>query len=249
MKVYVTKITKQQLLNIPETERVLFLQFGHTCNELTFFNKLLMFVSDPNTHGVENKGMVVQSMIVARVYIGKVFETWRMLENDLFSTNLMPDLITNLPEEAKISLDNLKQYFGRNNLLSTIRNKFSFHYLSDHINETLESFDDNKEFTLILGKAYANTVHHFAEEIVSVAMLEKTKKPTAKEAMDILIGDLVNVGGEMINFLGQALTTIFIMRVGQDWHEFEWKDYEITSEVKLNEFTIPYFINESTHNA
>ena len=69
-------------------------------------------VSDPKLEGVEGKGMTVQSMIVARIFIGKVFESWLMLERHLFKTKLMLELDSLLSEEAKNTLSELKKYFG-----------------------------------------------------------------------------------------------------------------------------------------
>lgn len=176
MKVYEIKLTKRQLLSLPEMERPLFFQLGHVFNEISFLNKLLFMVSNTEAGGLESKGTTVQSMIVARIFVGKVFEAWRMLEKELLSTRLMLDLDKHLPDEAKQELQHLKRYFGRNNLLATIRNKFSFHYLSEHIDEVMNAVEDDREFRLVLGDSNANSVHEFAEEIVSFGMLQRTDK-------------------------------------------------------------------------
>lgn len=174
MDVYEIKITKAQLQSLPEAERILVLQFGHVCNELSFLNKLLLLVSDTETKGLEKKAMATQAMIVARLYIGKVFEAWRMIQRDYFGSQLSKTLDAELDDQGKRSLEALKTYFGGNNLLSSIRNDFSFHYWAEHLPKTMSAFDDSREFQLILGGAYANTLHKFSEEFVTVAMLEAT---------------------------------------------------------------------------
>ncbi len=175
MEVFEINITKSQLESLPKEERTLVLQFGHVCNELSFLNKLLLIVSDTETEGLRNSGMVAQSMIVARIFIGKVFEAWRMLERDFFSSKLSKEIEPLLPEEGKNNLKQLKQYFGKSNLISIIRNQYSFHYISDHMKDILKPFDDKRTFKLIVGPGYANTLHHFSEEIISTSMLSKTE--------------------------------------------------------------------------
>lgn len=241
MDVYEIKITKGQLQSLPEAERILVLQFGHVCNELTFLNKLLLLVSDTETKGLEKKAMATQAMIVARLYIGKVFEAWRMIQRDYFGSQLSKTLDTELDEEGKKSLEALKTYFGRNNLLSSIRNNFSFHYWAKHLPKTMSAFDDSRKFQLILGGAYANTLHKFSEEFVTVAMLEASGEREAQAAMDRVIGDLVSVGGKMIDFLGHGLAAVFQSRLGKSWEDFEYTVHKIEPKENIETFKVPFF--------
>ena len=233
MKVYEIKLTTQQLSRLPKLERPLFFQLGHVFNEISFLNKLLLLVSNTNAVGLERKGMAAQSMIVARIFIGKVFEAWLMIERELLKTKLMPDLDKHLPDEAKQALQNLKKYFGKNNLLSAIRNKFSFHYLSEHIDEILDTFEDNREFKLIIGNSNANTLHDFAEEIVTFAMLQKTGEQSAQSAMDRIIGDLVETSGTLLTFIGHLSAAIFHLRFGKSWDDFHWIEHEVEAPKNL----------------
>jgi hypothetical protein len=249
MKIYEIKLTKGQLSSLPENERPLFFQLGHVFNELSFLNKLLYMVSDPELEGVERKGMTVQSMIVARIFIGKVFESWLMLERQLFNTNLMLELNSHLPDEAKEALNELKKYFGKNNLLSTIRNKFSFHYLSEHIEDVLNSTEDEKELSLILGVTGANTLHDYAEQIVSFGMLQKTSEESWQAAMDKIIGDLIRVSGLLKSFIGHLSASIFHLRLGQSWDDFNWVEHELNDLKNLEGFKIPFFFEENENES
>lgn len=241
MDVYEIKITKSQLQSLPEAERILVLQFGHVCNELSFLNKLLLMVSDTKTKGLEKKAMATQAMIVARLYIGKVFEAWRMIQRDYFGSQLSKTLDTELDEEGKKSLKALKSYFGKNNLLSCIRNDFSFHYWAEHLPKAMDAFDDSREFQLILGGAYANTLHNFSEEFVTVAMLQASGESEAQAAMDRVIGDLVSIGGKMIDFLGHGLAAVFQNRLGKSWEDFEYTVHKIEPKESIETFKVPFF--------
>jgi len=241
MDVYEIKITKKQLQSLPDVERILVLQFGHVCNELSFLNKLLLMVSDTEAEGLEKKAMVAQAMIVIRLYIGKVFEAWRMLERDYFGSKLSKSLDTKLGPKGKSSLEALKTYFVKKNLLSSIRNDFSFHYWAEHLPKAMNAFDDSREFQLILGEAYANTLHKFSEEFVTVAMLEASGESEPQAAMDKVVGDLVFVGRKMIDFLGHGLAAVFESRLGKSWEDFEYTVHKIEPKENIEKFKVPFF--------
>jgi hypothetical protein len=241
MEVLEIKITKSQLEGLPEKERTLVLQFGHVCNELSFLNKLLIIVSNTETEELRNSGMVVQSMIVARIFIGKVYEAWNMLDRDFFKSKLSKEIEPLLPEEGKKCLKQLKKYFSKNNLISTIRNQYSFHYTSNHMKSILDPFDNKRKFKLILGPNYANTLHHFSEEIISTSMLSKTELNNPQEAMAKIIDDLVLVSGNMAQFLGYGLAQIFVLRLDKSWEDFEYKKHEIDVKEQLIDFKLPFF--------
>lgn len=241
MDVYEITITKAQLQSLPDTERVLVLQFGHVCNELTFLNKLLLIVSDTDTKGIENMAMVTQSMIVIRLFIGKVFEAWRMLGRDYFGNQLSKTLDTELSEEGKKALKALKSYFGKSNLLSTIRNDFSFHYWSDHLTDAMNTFEDSKEFKWIHGSAYANSLFKFSDEFVSVAMLGASGGSEAEAEIKRIIGDLITVSGDMNTFLVNGIATVFKKRLGESWEDFDYTTHKITPNENIRTFRVPFF--------
>jgi len=241
MDVHEITITKSQLESLPDAERILVLQFGHVCNELSFLNKLLLMVSDTNTVGLENQAMVTQSMIVIRLYIGKVFEAWKMLDRDYFGNKLSKSLDKRLDQEGKNSLLALKRYFGRENLLSTIRNDFSFHYWADHLPKAMDAFDSSSEFQLILGQNYANTLFKFSDQFVTAGMLEASGRDAPRAAMDKVVGDLVSIGGKMIDFLGHGLAAVFENRLGKSWEDFGYKIHKIEPKENIEKFKVPFF--------
>lgn len=241
MDVYEIRISKKQLQSLPDVERVLVLQFGHVCNELSFLNKLLLIVSDTASQGLKKKAMVTQAMIVVRLYAGKIFEAWKMLERDYFKSQLSRSLDAKLSPEGKRSLGALKTYFGRNNLLSSVRNDFSFHYWSKHFPEAMNAFDDSREFYLILDKASANTLHSYSEDFVTVAMLQASGESEPQAAMDKVFGDLLFVGGKMIDFLGHGLVAVFENRLGKSWKDFEYTVYKIEPDADIEKFKLPFF--------
>ncbi len=233
------KITKAELQTLTDFERTLVLQFGHVCNELTFLNKLLIVVNGANALGLEKTAMDMQTMIVIRLYVGKLFEAWQMLERDYLSNPLSRSL--DIEPRGAASLEAMKVYFGRKNLLCGLRNNFSFHYSSKHLSKAMDSFDDSREFQLFCGQTYANTLHSYSEEFVTVSMLEASGEKTLQLAMNKIGEDLVSIGGKMIDFLGYSLAAIFEYRLGKSRHDLESLIHKIEPKANIEVFRVPFF--------
>ncbi len=249
MKVSRVVVPNDKFLRMPEAERVLLVQLGHLCNELSFFSKLLLFASDLNAQGVERHAMVTQSMIIARIFIGKIFEAWRMIERDFFGSRLSKDLGLALSQDGKEGLSKLKLYFGQSNLISTIRNTYSFHYRADNIEATLRALPTNKSLEMFLGENYSNTLYYFCEEIVSTAMLSAASETEPQKAMDRIIGELVKVSGYLIDFTGHTMAAIFELHLGKSWENFETEDIEVDTPSSLDRIKIPFFIHYSEESS
>ncbi len=86
MDIFTTRFSKRQINKLSPIERTLVFQLGHVCNELAFLHKLLPIVSDTEQEGVERTGATAQAMIVARIFVGKVFEAWLMLTKEYFGS-------------------------------------------------------------------------------------------------------------------------------------------------------------------
>ena len=233
------KITKAELQTLTDFERILVLQFGHVCNELTFLSKLLIVVNDANATGLEKTAMDAQAMIVIRLYIGKLFEAWRMLERDYLRNQLSRSLV--IDPIGAASLQEMKAYFGRKNLLCGLRNNFSFHYSSKHLSKAMDAFDDSREFQLFCGETYTNTLHSYSEEFVTVSMLEASGEKTLKLAMNKIGEDLVFIGGKMIDFLGYSLAAIFEYRLGKSRHDLGASIHKIEPKENIEAFRVPFF--------
>lgn len=214
MEVRDIKISKRQLQALPDMERVIVIQFGHICNELSFLNKLLLTVNHDVTEEIEQRVLNAQATIVIRLYIGKVFEGWRVVEDAYFKSQLSKTMDSALHSKGRESLDRLKQYFGRSNLMSTIRNKFSFHYLSEHIPETMADIEDDTELHFISSALSMNSLYSYSEDITILGILRLTDESNVRAALNKVVGDLAHVGGDMIIFLGDAVATVFFKHFG-----------------------------------
>ena len=159
-----------------------------------------------------------------------------------FETASHGPLDATLGPEIKSSLRSLKTYFGKkDNLLSCIRNNFSFHYLEERLPKVMTAFDNSHQFHLILSSAYANTLYKFADELVTVAMLQTSRETDPQAAMNSVVGDLFSVSGKMIDFLGYGLAAALNNRLGGAWGDFERVVHKIEPRENIKKFKVPFF--------
>jgi hypothetical protein len=151
-----------------------------------------------------------------------------------------------LQEDAAEALIRLSKAFGSSNLLATVRNKFSFHYLSDHIEEILSLMVDSQELRIIGASSYDNTLYSFAENIVTYGILNKTDQPDPQAAMDVLIGSLVTVSGDLLNYSSHLLGAILYERLGDKLVEVANEREHFKVEANLEEFKMPFFFTRGS---
>lgn len=241
MQILETEIRKEEFTRLSESEQVLLFQFGHACNEITYLINLLRITFDSNAEGLNKTIMRSRSMIVVRILVGKIFESWRMIERDFFNSKLSKDMEKTISQKGKESLDDLKEYFGKRNLMSDIRNNYSFHYSSAQFTATMSAIDGKQKFKLFLSKEKSNCLYAFAEDFITLSMMNKVNNSDFASGMDQIVSDAINVGLSMITFLTYTLSDVLILRIGKRWKEFPQVMHEIEPEYSFGEFSLPSF--------
>ena len=186
-------ISKRQLYTIPEEERTLMILLGHLSNETNILHKLLIFCQTEVDSDIVRKAHTSQALLIARIYVGKLFEGWRMLGKIFFASKLSKEYEPLLSETGKSALNNLKQYFGKKNLIEEVRNSYSFHYTSEEVAEQLNLFDDDTVFETFVANDIANSLNYLSEEIVSRAMLNRIDSKNDFTAMTRFMDELLEV--------------------------------------------------------
>jgi hypothetical protein len=243
MIIHKVAITKQQLSLFPEKERVLFIQIGHLANELTTLTKLLIYAHTDSSIDAVRKAYTMQASVIARICIGKVFEGWRLLETNLFASSLSQKYEAKLSTEGSESLQKLKRYFGKKNLISEIRNRFSFHNPSfEDVRGLLVSIPEEAELHMYLGTQQANSNYYLSEEIISRAMLNYVESDSLHEAMDRMHKELSEVSGWLVEFCGHCMVALSEEYWGQSKQDLSVEEINVESQGNIREFTIPFFV-------
>lgn len=111
-----------------------------------------------------------QSFIIARLLAGKLWEGWELMRKAYFSTKLSLMIESKLPEDTKDALGNLKKYFGKKNVIDSVRNEFAFHYNAQRVRTQLFLVEETDNLKIYAAET-EDVLFQFSEIIVGSAML------------------------------------------------------------------------------
>ena len=243
MVIHKVTISKEQLNLLPEKERVFFIQIGHLANELTILTKLLIYAHSDSEIDAVRKAYTTQASVISRICIGKIFEGWRLLESSLFASGLSKKYETKLSPTGSESLKKLKKYFGKKNIISEIRNRFSFHNPSfEEVRDLLASIPEEAELAMYLGTQVANSNYYLSEEIISRAMLTCVASQSLEHAMDKMHKELSEVSVWLVEFCGHCMVALSDEHWSQCKEDLRLEQISVKSQGNIRDFTIPFFV-------
>ena len=243
MKVYEIPISKQQLDSIPADERLFFIQIGHLANELSTLNRLLLFVSNTTgTTELERRARNSQALLLVRLCSGKLFEGWQMLQRDYFGSKVSREYDRLLDESGKNSLNEIKRYFSKNNLIKDLRDNFAFHYPSDDLQNQLQDTKDTGTLYIYLGYAHGNSFYSFADVLVGSAMMSKVQRADSQQAMDALFADPINAIKWFLDFIGSCMIILVEKYLGTTVEALSTNTIEVPNTKKWEDVQVPFFL-------
>lgn len=249
MKIYDIPISKKQLDSFPAKERLFFIQIGHLANELLTLNRLLLFISNSHcTTEIEIRAKNSQALLLIRLCSGKLFEGWQMLQSNYFGSQLSKKYYNLLSADGQNSLDKIKQYFSKKNLIKDIRDNFAFHYSSEELEIQLPKIEGTDSLNIYLGKALGNSFYYFADVLVGIAMLGKVQGVNPQKSMNTLFADPVNVIKWFLDFIGSCMIVLMEQHLGINLDALDTKTIEIQNPTNLEDVQLPYFLADENQN-
>lgn len=172
----------------------MFVLLGHLVNELNILNKTFylcsQFEEEPKwrTHA-----HTTQALVFAKVLVGKLYEGWELLRTCYFASQVSKRYDGKLNDEAGTGLAELKQYFGKTNLIKNVRNYFAFHYSFEDAKSALSGDLNEEELLMYLAENNGNSLYYFSEYVVNYALLEVIEKGNPAKAIERLIEESAKV--------------------------------------------------------
>lgn len=242
MKIYQLPVSAAQLAVIPDQERALIVVLGHAMNEINVLIKLFdlasVFDSEPRVLGHAH---VCQAMVLGRAVSGKLHEAWTSLQKGYFRTNLAKCYADRLDEEGLAGLALLKNYFGRDNVVSMTRNNFAFHFSLEKAAHLLSSEIPTEDLSIYLGGTNGCTLYQFAEYVMSSSLIDAIDPNDASAAFQKLIDESGKVVSAF-NAFAQRLLYAILERHGVIPENCDSLDFvEIRCVPQKSDIRIPFF--------
>jgi hypothetical protein len=196
------RCTAERLKRLAPEEQRLLVIAGHISNEIGVLQKIL--VACMNYHGqseVARLGFATQNLVVAKVLGGKLVEAWRSIERLYYRSRLSKDMAPSMMEEAQAAEAELRQYFGRQNVLRSIRNSAAFHYSGDAVPDLIASLDDNYSLEIYLSEWTGNSLYFYAEQPMFMEAFVEPAERSMHENFDQFVGDAQHIARCLTTFL------------------------------------------------
>ena len=197
IEIHHTTLSKEQLARLPVQERNLFVLLGHAANEICVLAKLFHYCAGNHSEEpILEKAEHTQALLLGRLLTGKIYESWKLLQSGYFGTGLSKTYRDILETEASSALDDMKRYFGQDNLIARVRNGHAFHYDVERIRRRLpHGCLQGEALYIFLSKANANSLYAFSDTIAGRAMHEAICPTRPGEGDDLLISETLRFPG------------------------------------------------------
>lgn len=243
MQLHKVNLSREQLDRIPPAERRLLVLIAHAANDIGALSKLFHFAAGSAADsGVLGQAENAQALVLARAVTGSIYEFWQLLQTSFFGPALSKIYEPQLDAEAQDALQALKRYFGRENLIGTVRNKFAYHYSPDQVDAGYAVLTEDDPLQIYLAQHNANTFYAFGDTIVGRAMLEAIRPGDHRAAFEALIAQTSEAVGHINTVIGALMIICISKYIGANLYDLGAEVIEVEGSPESQVVRIPFFI-------
>lgn len=241
MRLIKAEFSKKHLDQLPKEEKVFFVQLTHLLDELMILSKCVIFASNTieAKQGAEKSAQRTQALFFIRILAGKIYEGWQMLNTSYFSSQLSQKYDKLLSNLASESIEELKRYFAKNNLIYEIRNKYAFHYDRKNVEDQLNHITQDETLSMLISEHQGNNLFAFSDTIINSSILNSINPNDQQKAMDTLVEEVILKVCKWFQNFGYGFVELIIEKLRFDCEEIELEDIPAIEDVKL-----PYFVKK-----
>jgi len=172
VEIYVLHYKKADLMAAPEDERAFFLMITQVANDVQILWKQITFALNTKAKGeIEKQAANAVAMLNMRLLCG-VLEEGQQTVRKTFE-KIRASYESEFRPETRNALENLTEYFSnRENIISMVRNKISFHADEKMYKRALTSLEDNTALGDYLCPKLNNTLY-LTGTIINDAIIRK----------------------------------------------------------------------------
>lgn len=245
MQIHHISLSRSQLDKVPVDERRLLILLAHAANELNVLVKLFHYAAGsvaenapPHLEQAHN----TQALVLGRTLTGKIYEWWMLMQAAFFGSKLSQVYEPLFEPEPRSALEALKRYFGKDNIISRVRNKFAFHYSLDQVDAGYAAVTDGDPLDSYIAKHNANTLYAFAETVTGRAMLDAINPKDHKAAFGQMIDETSRAVSQIADVTGQIMGLCFSRHIGGNFYDLGANVIEVSGAPDSQTVAIPYFI-------
>jgi hypothetical protein len=231
---------RSELDKLPIDEQVFFVQLTHLINELTILQKYVIFSANTmsSSTGIQRSAQTIQTLFLLRAMAGKLNEGWKILKKSYFGAKLSKSYDNVLSHTAKDSLEELKKYFTKNNIIREIRNNYAFHYDSEKVKEEIKHIHQDEVQTVFVSEDSGNCLFAFADTIINRSLLNAVNAADPYQAMDTLVEEIAVKVCRWFQDFGHGWVEAVCRKLGFK----STTDVEMQNVPAIGDIGLPYFV-------
>jgi hypothetical protein len=214
---------KEFLVKMTPAERGLFLLFGYASNQVNVLWKLVIVATNETPENpIEQRISGAQTQIIVRLLIGVLFEAWRLVQGRLLGSTLGKEFVPQLNCEATAALDRLKKAFGGSNMISAVRNDFSFHHpkpddMEAAFQAALKSgVMEEQDWGIYFTRTLLNTFFFVSDYVFAHGIALAVKDEDVNEAHKKLLMSLAPVANDFSEVAFDFARILFVKYLGPE---------------------------------
>jgi hypothetical protein len=238
---HLVQYTKAQLEAIPEDERVVHFILLVVANDVSMLQRSIIIHSMPNAddHDAVKAGRTATSIMLAKLLAGRLYEGWNVLRSPehakmrrAFESKIEPD--------ANKAFEELGRYFGRGNLVHSLRKKVAFHLDIDTFKAAYEALPESHSFTDYHAAITGNTFYGGAADVSAVAMGRLGDAANIGEGLNRAMDEINFVSNRMMDYIGGFALAFAIAYLSLDPKKFSSNVTEVAAP-RLIKARAPFF--------
>jgi len=236
-------IEKTALEALPDRERGILLGAGKLLNEINLGTKYLMFSMNAvhaSKDGPDKSAAFTALSFFLRILAGHVFEAYEYFRKMVRVDELRKSHSSILDTAFYSDVKALNTYFGKTNIISQMRQKFSFHTDLALLRKSFECVPAGFTYEVLLGQEYAGHNIWFGSEMMIIDGIQHLKPHTRWE-------DAINSAFEDTTYIAHLVSKVFQRTIGSimaDHLKITMDDAErvaVTDGPTIDTVLIPFF--------
>ncbi|CAM8661897.1 hypothetical protein MCEMSHM24_00740 [Comamonadaceae bacterium] len=215
VEMYALTVPLEAVKKLSNEQRFAYYMLGHMFNELMCLQKLVSFSlpKHDDRRPARLRPELGQAMFLFRLASGKIWEAGKAIrERKQLAVTLHQDVLPRMPN-GKQRLKDLNAAINAAQWLSPLRNGIGFHFPTfEHWSRHIIPDESWVDDTVFLSSQSGNTYYDAADTLAQAFMFQQYGVTNLKEAIDPLIGQMIDLLGTTNSFLEDALG-IFISEV------------------------------------
>ncbi len=240
-------VSKEHLRAMPADERALLILLGYAANQISAFQKLVIFSSNKIDHGeVEQKLVNAQTQMLVRIAVGVLNEALRLIQQRFLGNPIGREYVPLLDAAGKAALEKLKVVIGSPNVLNKLRSNYAFHHPYDSdVNAAFEAAtadaDWDNDWNWYFSGSNSNSFYFLSEFVMLHGIMAAVGGQDLISAQKKLMADMRVVSDSMTTFIMSLTLAMWQKHFGSEM------DAEVCAKTanspNLFEVWIPYFVS------